>query len=275
MKYEYFISEKAIIASTLTSLKALYENENSLYYQINNILSYAEKDNDFMSVSSFVDHWIALESIIKLSEEKNGFDGAIYYIPKALAVQYFRKDLNAVLKYYKCSVEDFAVSVCNKDESRFVKAKNPYVRYRLHQYFEILSDKKKFVDTINEIESGLSNDLMRIYIIRNEYVHASNIRASNTMEKYKVKRLLSDFLDTFFKSLHAHIKNEHYKVSGANIFSDILKRYNTRSQMFRVLRGEYKLDGKLYGLCNLTLSTSYDKILANIILDRVFLLIDF
>lgn len=255
---------------SLQTLSTLSEKDNmSLYYAINDILAYAERDNDILSSSSFVDNWIALESLIKLSKQKTGIDGVSLYIPKMLSIDFFRKDLNTLLKavHHNMSIEKF-VKLIIEEKYTGTHSKNEYLKWKLSKYINIIKQPKLLVQELNLIEKAIEKDLKRIYIIRNEYVHSSNIDVWNNTSKLKIKHLLSFSLDTFFKTLNSNKKSDHLNVTGEQVFSDIMKNYNNRQNVLLAINGDFKINDKKIPKDIVGATLVKHQIITNIILNR-------
>lgn len=273
LTYKFFCGKDSIIKQTIHNLDCLDKNNNILYYKINNILHYAEKDNDILNSSSYVDNWIALESLVKLSEVHSGYDGVKYYIPKLLAVKYFRQELNATLKraYYKgnvltveefikCSIDDEGQKICEK-------AKNKYYEYRLKKYSNIIKDYAALSVCITNIQKRLEKDIERIYLIRNEYVHSSNINVANNMQKIKLKRILADTIDCFNKSLNANVSNGYHDVTGRDIFSDLERKYLVEKITMDLFNGKVN-HGEKIGKKQIVSELNKAEIICNIVFER-------
>ena len=279
VSYKYFIGKKTIIEQTLRSLEILNTNDNPLYYKFNNILNYAEKDNDFLTVSSFVDNWIALESLIQLSESHLGYDGVRLFVPKLLAIKYFRQEINLTLKYSygysqkTPSLQKF-IDDCVKNQKFSIidNCKSDFYKFKLKKYVEILSDFNCFTQHISEIKKSLEFDIARIYLVRNEYVHSSNLSTFNNLQKYKLKRILADCIDVFTKALNANIKVDRINISGEDIFSDIMKKSLAYDVTLEILSGKYKLGENKVGRKTLESSLTQHQILENILFERVSIL---
>lgn len=268
--YNPFLGSTDMRDNSLSTMYTLFDEENyDLYYSINDILAYAERDNDVMNSASFVDNWISIESLIKLSKSKNGIEGVTQYIPKMLAIEFFRKDLNTLLKgvYKNMTIERF-VQLIYEGNLKESYSKNEYLKWKVSKYIDIIKKPKNLLDELIKIETKLEKDLKRIYIIRNEYVHSSNVDVYNNTSKLKLKHLLSFGLDCFFKTLNNNIKNEHYTVSGEELFSDITKNYHNRNNVLIALSGEYKINNKKIGQDLIGHSLEKYQIITNIILNR-------
>ena len=272
--YKYFVGRNSIIEQTVKSLDIISENDITLYYTYNNILDYAEKDNDFLTVSSFVDNWIALESLIKLSGSRVGFDGVTFFVPKLLSIKYLRQEINLSLKFAfqrkTISLEEF-LNTCikNKDFSCIEKCSSIYHRYKLEKYISMLSNYANIREYIKHIENRLEFDIQRIYLVRNEYVHSSNLSAYNNLQKIKLKRILADVIDVFTKSLNGNINVERYTVSGEDVFSDMLRKYMSYDTALEIMSGKYKTDNQKVGKKSLKSELDEYEILKNIVFERM------
>ncbi len=272
--YKFFVGKHSIIEQTIKSLDIVSRNDSVLYYTYNNILDYAEKDNDFLTVSSYVDNWIALESIIKLSGTRVGFDGVMFFIPKLLSIKYLRQEINFSLKNAfqdrSVTLENF-IDICikNKDRSCLKKCNSLYYRHKLEKYISMLENYTNVREYIKSIEKRLEFDIQRIYLVRNEYVHSSNLSAYNNLQKIKLKRILADVIDVFTKSLNGNINVERYNVSGKDIFSDILRKYMSYDTALEIMSGKYKADNQKVGKKSLKTELDEYEILKNIIFERM------
>lgn len=279
VSYKYFIGKSDIIDCTINSLNILSKSDNILYYRFNNILNYAEKDNDFLTVSSFVDNWIAIESLVKLSGCYVGIDGVTCIVPKLLLIKYFRQEINVSLKKaYSIKrnappVQEF-IDKCvkEKDYSIIDNCISLYYKNKLRRYVNILEEFKNLKEYLQTIEKRLQYDLARIYIVRNEYVHSSNIGTQNNTQKIKLKRMLSDCIDAFTKSLNANINSDRYKLSGEDIFGDMIRKYKGYETTIEIMCGKYKAGNNNVGRKSLISSLDEYDILQNIIFERIIVL---
>lgn len=270
ISYNPFTGTKEMRENSITTMYSLYDAEAyNLYYSINDILSYAERDNDLLSSASFVDNWIAIESLIKLSGNKNGIEGVVYYLPKILAVEFLRKDLNTLLKvlYKEMTIERF-IKLVIEDNLKMSYSRNAYLKWRLSKYIDILKNPKELDNELSRIEESIERDLRRIYIIRNEYVHSSNNDVWNNTSKLKIKHLLSFTLDCVMRTINNNVKSEHYLIDGEDIFSDILKNYNNRKNVLQALSGDFKINDKKISKNSVGQQLEKYKIMSNIILNK-------
>ena len=268
--YNPFVGSPELREMSLSSMYTLFDKANyDLYFSINDILAYAERDNDVMNSASFVDNWISIESLVKLSNNRVGIDGVSFYIPKMLSLEFLRKDLHTLLKaiYKKMTIEKF-IKLVIENELKESYSKNEYLKWKLSKYIEIIKKPKLLYDELQRIEKKIEKDIKRIYIIRNEYVHSSNGYVWNNTSKIKIKHLLSFSLDSVFKILNNSIKNEFYSVNGDDIFSDIMKNYNNRNNVLLALSGEFKIDNRKISKDVIGLNIEKYKIITNIILNK-------
>lgn len=228
------------LEGTLESLDKLKDIDKTLYHKVLNIISYAEKDKDICNQSSYVDNWISLETLCSLSGRKNGYESVELNLPKIIASKIIVNDITALLKKSykgknKLILEDFISRSINNDIN-IVPIHSIYDKYRVYNYSEILKDVGKLKAKYEEVESRIRLDILRIYMLRNEYVHESNVHAFHSMQQVKLKNLLSLALDEFFKTLNRRIGLECSNF-GLNyeIFTQLLSRYEARDIAFKVL----------------------------------------
>lgn len=225
---------------TLASLEKLKDIDKYLYHKVLNIISYAEKDKDIMNQSSYVDNWISLETLCSLSGRKTGYDAVEFVLPSILAAKLISSNLTDLLKKSyigknKILLEKF-VQNSNDGIIDLGSINNIYYQYSICNYYETLRDMSKLRKKFEEVEKRVRLDLLRIYMLRNEYVHESNVHAFVSMQQIKLKNLLSLALDEFFKMLNRRINSE-YSELGLNyeIFTQLLNRSEVREIAFKML----------------------------------------
>ena len=241
------------LKTAVSSLDKLKEQDRDSYHSVLNMISYAEKDKDYMNASSFVDNWIALESLASLSGRRTGYASVDFIIPKMLVAKIILSDAtntleNAYRNYLgtPMKLETFIKLVC-EESFDFSKIKNPYYRLEIKKLASIFSDTRKLQDEFLRVEKILSLDLLRIYMLRNEYVHASNLQAFNSMQHIKIKHILPLCIDAFFKQLNLQI-NKGASSGGVihDVFSNIISRNEIRAVSFRLLNEKVRLaNGKV------------------------------
>lgn len=224
------------------------ENRRILYYKLLNILSFVERDKDLLNHNSFVDNWTALETLCGLSKLKIGYDSVKYIIPKIITPKIILYDINDTFyrafhsKRIILKAENF-INLSKNGKFDYTKIKDPYLNFKLKKYEKIISSINNFESYIKGIEKSIEYDLMRIYIIRNEYAHESNLNVFNSMQQYKLKTLLPLVLDEFFRTMNNII--DHYDSSEGlafDVFDDLLLRYRKRENAFMLLNNGLKIN---------------------------------
>lgn len=234
------LENKEICETKRTSYQ-FSENRRILYYKILNILSFVEKDKDYLNHNSFIDNWSALETLCGLSGIKSGYEAVKYFIPKIIRSKIILKDLNDVFyrKAYpnnpKFRAQQFID--CVKDGTyEFDRIGNSFYQFKLKNYEKNFKTIKTFENYLKDIEELISYDIMRIYMIRNEYAHDSNLNVFNSMQQYKLKVIVPLVIDEFFKILNKHIGGYDTSEGLAfDVFSDILQRYNAQKGAFELI----------------------------------------
>ncbi|MFA6800884.1 MAG: hypothetical protein WCR19_02100 [Acholeplasmataceae bacterium] len=272
LKYDYYIGKKEIVESSSKTMNVLYEQNHDLFYKLSNILNYAERDNDQVSVSSFVDNWIALESLIKVSGNYTGYQGVIYYVPQTLATVFFRRYISNLLKYARTDIDEY-IYFTDEQKNKLVKnAKSPLKKIEIEELNEIFFNNQLFMKKLNEVEDQIRKDLMRIYILRNEYVHSSNLSVNKNIFPYKLKRIIAEFYDIYMKILNVHImhiNNNHVNIKGSSIYVDIERKNQNKKTAMRLIANQLKINGNLYTKKKIISDTSIHEIKKNILYDRI------
>lgn len=224
------------------------ESRKILYYKILNILSFVEKDKDYLNHNSFVDNWSALETLCGLSGIKSGYEAVKYFVPKIIRSKIILKDINDVFyRYFSVSNPSFRAQqfiTCIKNGNfEFARINNAYFMYKLKNYEKVFKSIKTFENYLKNIEDIISYDIMRIYMIRNEYAHDSNLNVFNSMQQYKLKVIVPLVLDEFFKVLNKNIDNfDTEEGLSFDVFSDILQRYDAQCGAFELIDKGLKIN---------------------------------
>ncbi len=228
------------LEGTLGSLDKLKDIDKVLYHKVLNIISYAEKDKDICNQSSYVDNWISLETLCSLSGRKNGYESVELNLPRILASRIILHDITNILKKsykgrYKIYLEKFIEKSINKNID-ISPISSIYYKFCVYNYSKVLQDVAKLKAKYEEVENRIHLDILRVYMLRNEYVHESNVHAFHSMQQIKLKNLLALALDEFFKTLNRRIDLE-YSNLGLNyeIFTQLLSRCEARNVAFKVL----------------------------------------
>lgn len=240
--------------NTISSLDIAKETDVKFYHQILNTLSYAEKDLNKKNSNAFVDNWIALETLCSISNVKSGYEAVQYYVPKILITTIIRQNITAYLikaykNYYKdVKLEKFLDQITSEDYEEFLnKIPNNYYRYTLMCWAKILKNPLSLYQYINRLQDKINIDILRIYILRNEYVHSCNLNAFQTLEFYKLKNLFNIIIDEFFRCLtNRKDKDESSEGIGFDIFNQFSYKWDimlkSLSLIFKPDEHTYKSD---------------------------------
>lgn len=271
------------LKSSVEALEKLKSIEKESYHKILNVISYAEKDQDILNSSSYVDNWISLETLTSMSGRNKGFESVKQLIPKLLSVKVIFDDAYCKFALIKKNLikydiklnklEDF-IKLAHDNSFNYSLIKDDYIRIiteRLAKRFSSISLFKKYIDYV---ENSLSIDLLRIYVLRNEYVHTSNIQAFSSMQHFKLKHILSATIDEFFRILDNRIDKD---VSDYGIvfdaFSEVINKYEIRKTAFSSLTETQKLlNGKVVLNTNLEeQKISYETFVFNVLINNTSL----
>ena len=254
---------KNYLNGSIDALEALKETEKDTYHRLLNVISYAEKDQDLLNPSSYVDNWISLETLVSMAERGKGYDAVNNIIPKMICAKVilddmYRKfyDIRIALKckrIYLENLEDF-IRRAYEDCSFVECIEDPYIKITALILAKKLSKLNNFKKMFEETEKELSIDLLRIYILRNEYVHASNLQAFSSMQAYKLKHILSASIDEFFRMLSNRTTRDESDYGVVfDAFSEIFNKYDIRSAAFTAL-----LENKKYLNSTITVHTDFE-----------------
>lgn len=240
--------------NTITSLDAAKETDIKFYHQVLNTLSYAEKDLSRKNSNAFVDNWIALETICSISEIKSGYEAVQFFVPKILITTIVRQNITSYLikaykNYFKdVKLEDFLKIITSENyEETLNKIPNTYNKYILLNWAKILNNPLNLYQYINRLQDKINIDILRIYILRNEYVHSCNLNAFQTLEFYKLKNIFNIVIDEFFRCLtNRKDKDESHEGIGFDIFNQFTYKWDimlkSLNLMFKVEEHIYKSD---------------------------------
>ena len=238
--------------NTINSLEVAKDNDSLFYHKVLNTLSYAEKDFNYKNSSAFVDTWIAIETLCSISEIKSGYEAVQFYLPKIVITTIIRQNItNMLIKAYKnyykdITLEEFLdILVQDNYQEPLSKIPNVYNKHILTQWANILRDPKKLYQYISRLQDSLFVDILRIYTLRNEYVHACNINAFQTLEFYKLKNLFNIVIDEFFRCLtNRRDKSESRFGIGFDIFSQFSYKWEIMLKSLRLMFDEDKYNYK-------------------------------
>lgn len=228
---------------TLKNLKTISENDSDLYHKILNIIGYAEKDNDIISSSSYVDAWIALESLYSLPKiGDQGYESVKNMLPKIISSRIIVSRITFLLKesftIEKMKMEDFVKKACN-DEKLKMTSSNPFYCHELNNIYKCVSSINELSKLYEKIESEIQLNLLRIYMLRNQYVHESKLSAFSSLDFYKLKNFLTYSLDTFFSIVNQKIEYiDEFDNLALSVYSSLIRKNDNRSLLFK-LNKEY------------------------------------
>ncbi len=229
--------------NTIASLEKAKENDEFFYHKVLNTLSYAEKSINNIGNSAYVDTWIALETLCSIPETKSGYEAVQYYVPKMLLTKFIRQNLtyaliNAYKNYHKdLRLENYLETILQDDyKEKMDKIPNIYYKFVLFYWAEILRNPKELYNYVCKLQSTLKVDILRIYILRNEYVHACNVNAFQTLEFYKLKSIFNNIIDEFFRGLtNRNDKSASRFGIGFDIFSQFQYKWEIMIQSLKLM----------------------------------------
>lgn len=266
------------LSPTIDSLNALKDKGTEEYHKILNTISYAEKDKDYMNPSSYVDNWIALETLMSMSIRKTGYEAVSTFVPIMLSARLILNDAtNTLEQAYRnyngkpMKLERF-LNLIATGQFDYQKIRNPYYQLEVKRLMRIFSNIKSLQKEFIRVETLLKMDVQRIYMLRNEYVHASNLQAFNSVQQIKLKHILPSCIDEFFKLLNLRIERDVSKYGIIfDIFTEFITRYNNRMIAFKIINETCKLQ---HGAINLSTDLNsrgieIDKFIFNILKNNV------
>ena len=240
--------------NTITTLDAAKETDTKFYHQVLNTLSYAEKDLNKKNNNAFVDNWIALETLCSISEFKSGYEAVQFYVPKMIITTIVRQNITAYLikaykNYFKdIKLEEFLKQINIENYEDFLnKIPNAYNRFILSKWAKILNSPLNLYQYINRLQDKINIDILRIYILRNEYVHSCNLNAFQALEFYKLKNIFNIVIDEFFRCLtNRRDKDQSFEGIGFDIFNQFTYKWDimlkSLNLMFKAEEHTYKSD---------------------------------
>lgn len=259
------------MTQTIDNLYSLEELDKKKYHKILNIIVYSEKDNDLINPTSYVDAWIALESLYSLSEINSGLTVVRQLLPMLLSTKivmnrttYF---LRKAFKKTRCKAEDFVLK--NQDLSAI---DNVYLKYQLEKLAGYYSSIKELSKLYLEVEEGIKLDILRIYMLRNEYVHESNLNAFNSLQFYKLKNYLTLSIDVFFGMLDKYVDTDFFDKENLIycVFERLIEKNEDRQIAFEITTRNRKYDNsnKKLSLDEIGKEITESEVILNILLNN-------
>lgn len=281
-KYKGYTPYSKHLDAMISNLEVLNSKEKSNYHKILNIISYAEKDDDILSSTSYIDNWIALESLYSLSKRKEGYQSVSEYLPSIVASKYIKNQLTNSLQICfkneeKISSEDFIKKVISGTfEEKIKTIDDIYYKYRIRKLASFYKDFKSFRFYYQKIENRISIDLLRIYMLRNEFVHQSNLNAFYSLQYFKLKNFLAISLDEFFKMLSQKIESSYLSPFGLtyDAFSKLINKENNKKMLLMFLseKRKTKSEKRELSIIEIPDKISIEEVMVNLYLDNNVLL---
>ena len=109
-------------------------------------------------------------------------------------------------------------------------------------------------------------------MLRNEYVHESNLTAFHSLQPYKLKNYLTSLIDEFFKSLALKIGTDYVSEFGYtyDIFTKIIEKNQMRELLFQYVCEKRKTKNAKNDLEILEIGSTIgeDEFMINIVLNN-------
>lgn len=279
--FSHFVFYKGVspyskfLNNTISNLSSISERDSVTYHKILNIIGYAEKDNDIINPSSYVDAWIATESLYSLSGLYSGYEAVKKIMPYSISTKFIVKRLTFLLQQSfkderRLSLESFVEKACNGDKLRMTSS-NPFYRYELSKMYDVCTNVKKLSSYYNYVEGNIRTALLRIYILRNEYVHESKLHAYSSLEFYKLKNYLTFSLDVFFGMLNQRIEFIDRKDNLMfDVFARIAFKNQEREMVFKMNNENIKYNNKsdVLKITELESEISLNDLIVNVLLNN-------
>ncbi|MCQ2976967.1 MAG: hypothetical protein MJ232_03025 [archaeon] len=260
--------------TTISNLDVISDYDTILYHKILNIIGYAEKDNDIINSSSYVDAWIALESLYSLPKTKSGFESVSSTLPQLISSKIIFQRLTFLLKNSfkknKLDIEYFIKKACN-DEKIKMTCTNPFYCYELNKMYKCCSNISKLAEYYKKMENQLLLDLLRIYMLRNEYVHESKLSAFSSLHFYKLKNILTISIDLFFSMINQKVRIiDKIDDLSFSVFSSLIKKNEDRELIFKIFNTniKYNSNSERISILELESKLNLSDLILNIILNN-------
>ena len=277
-KYNGVNPYSRFMKNSIENLNKLYETDRNLYHKILNIIGYSEKNNDSINSSSYVDSWIALESLYSLNETLTGYKAVKTLLPSFISSKIIINKLTYVLKNgLKCSgikAEDFIASPYSDIEEMTKEANSPYFARELLKIKNNIGTIKNLKRYYEAIEQRISIDITRIYMLRNEYVHESKLSAFKSLQFYRLRNYLILSIDLFFNMLNQRIDLDSNRGEIAySVFARLKEKNNLRQTFFTVAteKRKYKNNAEVLAIDEIGKTVSLEDVTMNIIFNNNYI----
>ncbi len=279
VKYQGATPYSKFIINTIENLNFLYNEDKDLYHKILNIIGYSEKGNDLINTSSYVDAWIALESLYSLDEVLSNYVAVKSYLPSFLSSRILLNRITYLLKkcfgsknrlkaenFFKISEQQITEKLKDLPCDYYYKKELLYLKH-------MTSDVTNLRKLYEGIEKKMSIDVLRIYMLRNEYVHESKLGAFKSLQFYKLKNYLTLSIDLFFNMLNQRVNIERdrkeYSI-GYEVFSKIKEKNRYRDTLFTVCteKRKYCSNERVLAIDEIGNNIDLPSVITNIVLNN-------
>lgn len=274
-KYKGVNPYSRFMKNSIENLNKLYETDRNLYHKILNIIGYSEKNNDSINSSSYVDSWIALESLYSLNETLTGYKAVKTLLPSFISSKIIINKLTYVLKNglkrSGIKAEDFIASPYSDIEEMAKEANSPYFARELLKIKNNIGTIKDLKRYYEAIEQRISVDITRIYMLRNEYVHESKLSAFKSLQFYRLRNYLVLSIDLFFNMLNQRIDYDSNRGEVAySVFARLKEKNNLRQTFFTVAteKRKYKNNAEVLAIDEIGKTVSLEDVTMNIIFNN-------
>lgn len=274
-KYKGVNPYSRFMKNSIENLNKLYEADRNLYHKILNIIGYSEKNNDSINSSSYVDSWIALESLYSLNETLTGYKAVKTLLPSFISSKIIINKLTYVLKNglkrSGIKAEDFIASPYSDVEEMAKEANSPYFARELLKIKHNIGTIKNLKRYYEAIEQRISIDITRIYMLRNEYVHESKLSAFKSLQFYRLRNYLVLSIDLFFNMLNQRIDLDSNRGEVAySVFARLKEKNNLRQTFFTVAteKRKYKNNAEVLAIDEIGKTVSLEDVTMNIIFNN-------
>lgn len=273
VRYEGVKPYSRYMKQTLDNLYNLESVDRSGYHKLLNIIAYSEKDDDYINPTSFVDAWIALETLFSLSGAGKGIEVVKRLLPMLLSSKIIINKLTYCLQKAfpepKCKAEDFILKKPDLDT-----IDNIYYKYELQKFSDCFSNIKNLSKLYATEENKIRTNLLRIYMLRNEYVHESDLNAYSSLQFYYLKNYLTMSIDMFFSMLDklvtANLQKEEKQELIYCVFERLIEKNEDRQVAFDIsnMKKKYNNGNNYLAIDEVEKTISLEEMVLNIILNN-------
>ena len=275
VKYKGVNPYTRFMNNSINNLNKLYEYDRDLYHKILNIIGYSEKNNDYINSSSYVDSWIALESLYSLNEVIPGYKSVKTLLPSFISSKIIVNKISNLLRVSFAKKEMTVERLIEIKDSELINAcasiKSFYYKREVEKIKKRICNIKNLRNYYESVEKRISIDITRIYMLRNEYVHESKLSAFKSLQFYKLRDYLILSIDLFFNMLNQRIDfNQERKDIAFDVFAK-LKDKNDLRKLFFIISTEkrkYRNNSEILIIKELDNDVSLSDAIMNIIFNN-------